>query len=103
MIKNLSAVHYQAPSDLAALAPSFGAAHLFIDDCPDLTTCYRGWATMGPLPGAPIGQCWSWGDWTCAPDHSPCNRQSIDSLGALCNSTYPECEGVCSPVVDPSI
>ena len=23
----------EAPADLAALAPSFGAAHLFIDDC----------------------------------------------------------------------
>src|SRR5215207_830875 len=25
----------EVPTDLAALAPSFGAAHLFIDDCPD--------------------------------------------------------------------
>ncbi len=25
----------EAPTDLAALAPTFGAAHLFIDDCPD--------------------------------------------------------------------
>ncbi len=30
----------QTPNDLAALAPSFGAAHLFIDDCSDGTvTC----------------------------------------------------------------
>ena len=44
-------------------APSFGAAHLFIDDCPDLTVCYsRGLRPVtGSVPGGPIGTCWNLG------------------------------------------
>jgi hypothetical protein len=41
----------EAPTDLAALAPSFGAARLFIDDCPDGTMiCYR--------PNVPFNEWW---------------------------------------------
>ncbi len=80
----------EATANLAALAASFGSAHLFIDDCPDgLETC---WSTgqdgdchrVGDIN---YGNCWNWGRWTC----EPCG-----SYSGTCNSTYPDkCNGQC--------
>ena len=68
------------------LAPSFGAASLFIDDCPDIVNCYVGFGSVGPVPGSPIGTCWDWSAVSC----QPCDGQSIESLNDLCNTTYPD-------------
>ena len=67
------------------LAPSFGEASLFIDDCPTIENCYAGFKSVGPVPGAPIGTCWDWGQVSC----QPCDGQSVESLADLCNQTYP--------------
>ncbi|HEV2528251.1 MAG TPA: hypothetical protein VGT61_07390, partial [Thermomicrobiales bacterium] len=60
----------QAPSDLAAVAPSFGAAHLFIDDCADSYIICENpslWDFMEEEPGLRWmgfdgqGMCWNYG------------------------------------------
>lgn len=81
----------------AELAEGFGNVSLFIDDCPDLTSCKAilpggGALTIGPIPGGPYGRCWSWPDFNC----NPCSGQSVDYYNNLCNQTYPDCQGVCS-------
>jgi hypothetical protein len=83
----------EVPTDLAQLAPSFGAAHLFIDDCPDITTCYTfGLYPAGPVPGGPIGLCWNTWLALCL----PCSGQSIDEIQQSCNRKYPDtCGGSC--------
>jgi hypothetical protein len=79
----------EAPTDLAALAPSFGAARLFIDDCPDFemrctdSSCeiFGGDAYSGGIPSYSgdcdtrgfisneehDGFCYSWGGAACLP------------------------------------
>jgi hypothetical protein len=50
----------EAPTDLAAIEPSFGPAHLFIDDCADdYVTCYN--TETGSLVGRSesMGMCWN--------------------------------------------
>jgi hypothetical protein len=98
----------EAPADLAALEPSFGAAHLFIDgilDCPDSDLiCYPnggGWQNggVGRIPNADHdGFCVSSGTWFCYPCSSPaaggnwadeCNRR-FDSCGGDC-TYFPGC------------
>lgn len=71
---------------------TFGAAQLFIDDCPDLVSCYNGIQYEGPI--GPYGQCWSWDNWTCAPDHCS-GGSSIATLNQTCNNTHPGCQGQC--------
>jgi hypothetical protein len=80
------------------LPAEFGAAALFIDDCPDLTDCKRPWTSgaiiqhvVGPIPGGPYGQCWSW-KWPVG--CHPCWTTEA-YLTALCNTTYADCEGAC--------
>jgi hypothetical protein len=54
------------PADLATLAPQFGAAHLFIDDCDDEgVTCWR--KDNGAFVGeyTAMGFCWNY--WQCMP------------------------------------
>lgn len=68
------------------LAPSFGEASLFIDDCPDITNCYNDkLQPVGLVPGGPIGLCWVWSEVSC----QPCDGQSIQSLNDLFTQTYP--------------
>ncbi len=83
----------EAPVDLSALGDTFGAAHLFIDDCTDISACYTaGLFAAGPLPGGPIGGCWSWSDLACL----PCDGRSLHDLEDLCNGTYPDqCVDIC--------
>jgi hypothetical protein len=85
----------EAPTDPAALAPSFGAAHLFIDDCPDLTTCVNdNGDAVGPIPGGPYGQCFNWQSF-CQPDNPNCNGPTVNQLNGLCDETYDACDGAC--------
>ena len=91
----------EAPTDLAALAPSFGSAHLFIDDCPDYTLeCYttdysnnyvRTHGTIGNEEHD--GFCYSWRQWDCLPC-TPWNRWEEDVQtywGGVCNDRFWQC------------
>ena len=75
------------------LAPTFGEASLFIDDCPTIENCYDiQLKRVGPVPGGPIGLCWVWSEVSC----QPCDGQSIKSLNDLCTQTYPaDCVNGC--------
>ena len=82
----------QADGDLA---PIFGEASLFIDDCPDITNCYAGLSQVGPFPGGPVGTCWSWSSVECL----PCDGASIDALNQDCDLAYPDqCGGGCGVI-----
>ena len=83
------------------LPATFGAAALFIDDCPVYTNCavqvwyiisgkqYSRIETVGPIPGGPYQACFN--GTACA----PCTT-TFDDLYALCNNAYPDaCEGLC--------
>jgi hypothetical protein len=74
----------------------FEQVSLFIDDCPDFTQCYV-WPdiVIGDLPGGPVGTCWSWRTWFCAPDHPDCNGPNTDYFIDQCNFTYDNCGGNC--------
>ena len=77
------------------LAPSFGEASLFIDDCPDISNCYIGLSQVGPFPGGSVGTCWSWSSAECL----PCDGASIDSLNQDCDLAYPDqCNGGCGVI-----
>jgi hypothetical protein len=79
----------KAPADLAALAPTFGAAHLFIDDCPDLTiTCRNG--SNGAIAGSyKAGTCWD-GSRVCC---FPCG--GYDGIQNTCDSMFNKCGSSC--------
>ena len=77
-------------------------------DCPDITTCYRGclpeelseggWCnqiTSTPMPGGPVGSCWSWDTLQC----NPCST-TWDALHARCN-TVGFCHGLCKATFHP--
>lgn len=73
---------------------TFGAAALFIDDCPDIDNCYGDYgfgAVVGPVPGGPVGTCWSWQVGGC----NPCSGQGLDYYAGLCNNAYPACDNQC--------
>ncbi len=80
------------------LAPTFGAASLFIDDCPDLTECvYYGTrpgevVDIGGLPGGSVGQCWHWSKLECI----PCNGNDTSYYDNICNENYSGCQNRCS-------
>lgn len=94
----------EAPNDLAALAPDFGAAHLFIDgvhDCPSVPIqCWypdansqdkRG-RKAGDLPDS-IAHC-AIGNGACYPcgEHAYERSYWVD----LCNQTFAACNGACN-------
>jgi hypothetical protein len=83
-------------TDLAQLHPTFGAAHLFIDDCPDgVPYCH---VPDGSIVGnlGSQGYCWNWDVWRC----QPCNG-GWDHTAALCDQTFPACQNAC--YTDPSL
>ena len=97
----------EEPTDLSEFGSSFGAAHLFIDDCNDLVACrknfleYIGDAVRDDGTTGPIGQCWNGNIFDsmygCRPDNSPCNGQTRDHYSALCNQHYgSRCDGQCA-------
>jgi hypothetical protein len=92
----------EAPTDLAAIAPTFGPAHLFIDDCSDQSLiCCTGYSleisfaceeqhgTFGPM-----GFCWEFGDFCCR----PCESKDQLYWNAKCNALFPGCQGNCNAV-----
>ena len=98
----------EEPTDLAALAPAFGSAHLFIDglrDCPDLDMeCVNGddlnGATVGIIPNyAHDGFCYGFAYGACMPCE-PWNRWRNDAFAywsTQCNERIAACEGNCVP------
>lgn len=90
-----------APSDLGAIASSFGAAHLFIDDCADgVITCFNtGRQTgVGEIPNADHkGFCYSWSQIDCLPCE-PWIPNGIDATvywSNRCNELFSACNGYC--------
>lgn len=93
----------EAPTDLAALAPRFGTAHLLIDDCPDSTVICSTLDTNYPCPNGdicgifgPMGFCYSMsspGCYPCEPyDHqNPPAEKVYEWWGNKCNATFPIC------------
>jgi hypothetical protein len=75
---------------------AFGLAQLFIDSCSDLTQCVLLGESMGPIPGEPIGQCWTYST-GCQPNNPPCTGQPLDYYVQLCTNTYDLCESNCIP------
>lgn len=72
------------------LAPSFGNASLFIDDCPDADPldCLLDCAVVGDLGDR--GNCWSWSDFRC----EPCSG-GWDGTAQECNQQIAACDGSC--------
>jgi hypothetical protein len=99
--KSLEMEFSEAPTDLATFVPSFGAAQLFIDDCPDMTmTCY----TMdGQTPvrqgtidnGEHDGFCYSWGRAGCYPCQPWDPNNAYAYWAAQCNQRFDGCAGEC--------
>lgn len=96
----------EEPTDLAVLAPSFGSAHLLIDDCPQ-TTVYceaHGYGSEYPDFDYTVGtftnldSCWNWS--LCYPcetyGHTQPDRcASKEYWSQKCNATFPDCGGNC--------
>jgi hypothetical protein len=88
------------------LPAEFGPAALFIDDCPNYTSClvevwasfggepvYLGLEAIGPIPNGPYKACFSKDGAIC----SPCDT-TLEKLTMLCNSAYPDaCMDSCIP------
>lgn len=91
----------EAPTDLAHLHPTFGSAHLFIDDCPNyFLTCVNpatGWGGSFHY-SLTNGFCYSWAEAQCLPC-SPWLNHSTDVLAhwsKYCNDFYPDyCNNTC--------
>lgn len=101
------------PTDLAALASEFGAAHLLIDDCPAdsfvdclLRTSYFHYEKIGVF--YQVDYCWNY--LVCMPcephGHVQPDRCTTHYYWEdKCNATFPDCEGRCEawyawPAVD---
>lgn len=77
------------------LPQEFSEISLFIDDCPDITSCYLSGiggphSYVGPIPGGPYGRCYRFP--VCRPcgDYTPCR------FNDMCNDAYPQrCQGNC--------
>jgi hypothetical protein len=88
---------HEAPTDLAALAPSFGAAHLFIDDCANRgIPCFNGNRRVGEFQSQDF--CFWWRYLSC----NPCEPDWAEDRADLnaywkrkCNDTFPACNGAC--------
>jgi hypothetical protein len=89
-----------ATVDLAEIAPEFGTAHLFIDDCPDMDMfCFSDYLPgTDTIPNASHdGFCYSYANWSCY----PC-QPWIDDPVALarhwdkqCNELFSWCDDKC--------
>ena len=80
-----------------AAGRTYGASHLFIDDCPDVSCCLRQYpggrepTCVGPQTYYNGGQCWHGSCFCC----ESCFGHSEQDFADGCNATYPECEGEC--------
>jgi hypothetical protein len=116
----------EAPTDLAALAPSFGTAHLFIDgaghyDCPNGEIGCQVYQSqiVGTIRGSSFDnfcshQLWvdeDHGDYSlCVPCTTPSDvlyggqhgsgdlRNVWAYWGSVCNNTFQACNGNCRPI-----
>jgi hypothetical protein len=90
----------ETDANLAELLPEFGAAHLFIDDCPDGEVwCSRDDGTNVGSFGI-LGHCYSWPYATCLPC-SPWYDQVPNAVAYwsdLCEQQFPACGGQCGAV-----
>jgi hypothetical protein len=93
----------EATADLAQRLPSFGAAHLFIDDCPqgDIA-CAVGGQVAGSIPNAEFGgfcfsgslsQCFP-----CVPWDAQWNQGEATYWAGQCNARFAACNGGCEAV-----
>ncbi len=90
--QQLGITFQQEPKGRDELRPEFGAASLYLDDCPDIQQCFAfGFAAVGPVPGAPIEICWNPWQGLCL----PCNGWSYELYDQLCNATYSKCSQSC--------
>lgn len=89
------------PTDLAALASRFGAAHLFIDDCRDGDILCQSNVTrdiVGTIPGSDFDNyCYSWGAWQCLPCEPwiASRYNAYQYWGQVCNERFAACDGQC--------
>ena len=79
----------EQPTDLADLAPSFGAAHLFIDDCADGDPVCWNYPERNGVNLGTRGRCWSWAGLRCT-------WCFIEQYARECNEMFPDhCKGEC--------
>ncbi len=83
----------EEPTGLDALPASFGAAHLFIDDCPDWPT-YCVTTNPQDITGRFLGNeghCWSWNQFTCMMCQAKPYYQALcqQAFPTLCTDQYP--------------
>jgi hypothetical protein len=101
--QSLDLVFTEQPAELAAITPSFGAAHLFIDgilDCPDHDIiCYTddsmhpSNSQIGSIPNAEHdGYCIQSSSTYCYPCKGPASGGSWQDE---CNSRFSDCNGEC--------
>jgi hypothetical protein len=90
----------EATADLAARLPAFGAAHLFIDDCPGgAISCSVGGQWVGDIPGAEFGgYCYAADAGRCLPCDPWYTWQMMaeDHWRNQCNVRFAACNGACS-------
>lgn len=83
--RKLDETFEQTPDDEQHLPREFTAAHLFIDDCPDLWyTCYNGTSDLSHK--IKVGTCWGWFP---LPNCYPCedyNYRCFAEFPDFCNS-----------------
>lgn len=95
-------ISWYEEQDDRELPSEFSEISLFIDDCPDLTTCFApdpsnpSWKqyAVGPIPNGPWGQCFNIDAFDCL----PCNGATHDFYAGVCNREYPECNDWCHPM-----
>ncbi len=88
----------EAPNDPAALAPTFGAAHLFIDDCQNADIICYGQDNDEVDSFDTQGMCYNY--LTCFPcepyGHTqPDKCQTNRYWNQKCNDSFPDCAGKC--------
>lgn len=79
-----------------SIAPEFGRASLFIDDCADqLIVCYESDSWFANPIGSlgPFGFCWSFGDLCC----KPCQHNDRNYWIKQCNAAFAACKNSCYP------
>jgi hypothetical protein len=75
------------------LPAAFGPAALFIDDCPDIASCFHDAApdyipiTVGPIPQGPYRRCWYQDPLRGTVGCEPCYRE-MDYYHGLCQNRY---------------
>jgi hypothetical protein len=88
----------EQPTDLSQLHPSFGAAHLFIDGCPDAKVVCWDYVSSAPNKGQFTGLPFCYWEWygciPCAGDGVSYD-QIVAYWNQKCNDTFSVCGGNC--------